>query len=127
MARDIFKRDSTLLTTASTFKGMPPSGTILPKTEKREKELPKALNLQLAFLRMVCDEYSIPILLTNQVTPFKEGQGSALRPIAGSSIRKYADNEVALIHINRKLWKATHKNEEEYYMITDRGIKVITG
>jgi hypothetical protein len=82
--------------------------------------------LQLAFLRKISDEYTIPIILTNQVTPFKEGQGNALRPIAGSSIRNYVDNDIALIHINRKLWKATHNNEEEYYMIIDRGIKVIT-
>ena len=95
------------------------------KTEREERELPKALNLQLAFLRMVSDEYNLPIIFTNQVTPFKEGQGDALRPIAGSSIKNYVDNEVGLIHINRRLWKATCKNEEEYYMISDTGIKVI--
>jgi len=95
------------------------------KIEQEEKELPKTLNLQLAFLRMISYEYEIPILLTNQVTAFKGVKGSTLRPIAESSFRNYVDNEVSLIHINKKLWKASHKNEEEYYTITDRGIKVI--
>ncbi len=97
----------------------------LGRTEKGEKESPKSLNLQLAFLRMLNLEYNIPIIITNQVTPFKEGKQQVFRPVASSAIRNYIDKEISLIHINKRLWKAIHENEEEYYMITEKGIEVI--
>lgn len=91
--------------------------------EKGEIELSKSLNLQLAFLQMITREYATPILITNQVTAFKEGNKQTFRPIAESAIRNYIDREIALIHINRKYWKAIYENEEEYYTITTRGIE----
>ncbi|MCE7742370.1 MAG: hypothetical protein GOP50_07895 [Candidatus Heimdallarchaeota archaeon] len=97
----------------------------LGRTEKGEKESPKSLNLQLAFLRMISREYNVPIIFTNQVTPFKDGKKQSFRPVAGSAIKNYIDREVSLIHINRKLWKATHENEEEYYTISAKGIEII--
>ena len=97
----------------------------LGRTEKGEKETQKPLNLQLAFLRMVNNEYNIPILITNQVTPFKDRHKHSFRPVAGSAINNYVDKEISLIHINRKLWKAIYQNEEEFYTITERGIEII--
>lgn len=94
------------------------------RLSKIEKESPKLINLQLAFLQMLNREYNIPIIITNQVTPFKENEKS-FRPVAGSSIKNYIDNEIMLIHINKRLWKASVEDEEVYYTINEKGIEVI--
>ena len=97
----------------------------LGRTEKKEKNLIKTLNLLLAFLQLISKEYNIPILITNQVTSFKEGNRLIFRPVAGSAIKHYTDREVILIHINKRLWKAVYENEEIFYTITEKGIETI--
>ena len=91
----------------------------------KETGLQKLLTLQMAYLFMISKEYKIPILITNQVTPFREGGRKIIKPIAASAIQNYSDYEIKLKSVNKKLWKAQKEKEEIFYRITNNGIEVI--
>ncbi len=95
------------------------------KINVSEREFHNLLNLQIAYLQMISKEYSVPILITNQVTAFKELNSDRFKPVAATVIRNYSDNEISLTHVNRKLWKAKLYKEEVYYSINQNGIEVI--
>lgn len=86
----------------------------------------KSLSLQMAYLQMISRKLNIPVVLTNQVSVFRENNLKILRPIANSIITNYADNNILLEHVNKKLWKAKHKNQEMLYALSSQGIKLMT-
>ena len=79
----------------------------------------------MAYLNMISKEYQIPILITNQVTAFREKEKKIIRPVANSAIMNYSDREIRLRNINKKLWKAKQEREEVLYKVTNEGIEII--
>ncbi|OLS33104.1 MAG: DNA repair and recombination protein RadB [Candidatus Heimdallarchaeota archaeon AB_125] len=90
-----------------------------------EMSLHRLLTLQMAYLNMISKEYQIPILITNQVTAFREKEKKIIRPVANSAIMNYSDREIRLRNINKKLWKAKQEREEVLYKVTNEGIEII--
>ncbi|MCK5305433.1 MAG: hypothetical protein KAJ72_09280, partial [Candidatus Heimdallarchaeota archaeon] len=66
----------------------------------------KTLSLQMAYLQMVSSKLNLPVVLTNQVSMFRENNLRIVRPFANSIITNYSDNNIMLEHVNKKLWKA---------------------
>ena len=90
-----------------------------------EMSIYKLLTLQMAYLNMISKEYQIPVLITNQVTAFREKDKKIIRPVANSAIMNYSDREIKLKHVNKKLWKAQQEKEEVFYKITNDGLETI--
>lgn len=90
-----------------------------------EMSLHRLLTLQMAYLNMVSNEYQIPILITNQVTAFRDKGKKIIRPVANSAIMNYSDREIRLRNINKKLWKAQNEKEDIFYRVTCEGIKIV--
>jgi len=90
-----------------------------------EMSLYKLITLQMAYLNMISKEYQIPVLITNQVTAFREKDKRIIRPVANSAIMNYSDREIKLRHVNKTLWKAQQEKEEIFYKITNDGIETI--
>lgn len=86
----------------------------------------KSLSLQMAYLQMISRKLNIPVVLTNQVSVFRENNLKILRPIANSIVTKYADNNIMLEHVNKKLWKAKYGNQEMFYTLSSQGIELMT-
>ena len=86
----------------------------------------KSLSLQMAYLQMVSKMLNIPIVLTNQVSVFRENNLKIVRPFANSIITNYSDNNIILEHVNKKLWKAKHENQEMFYTLSSQGVEIMT-
>ncbi len=86
----------------------------------------KSLSLQMAYLQMVSRKLSIPIVLTNQVSVFKENNLKIVRPFANSIITSYANINILLEHVNKKLWKAKYENQEMFYTLSSQGVELMT-
>ncbi len=86
----------------------------------------KSLSLQMAYLQMVSRKLSIPVVLTNQVSVFRENNLKIVRPFANSIITNYSDNNIMLEHVNKKLWKAKYENQEMFYTLSSQGIELMT-
>ncbi len=86
----------------------------------------KSLSLQMAYLQMVSRKLSIPIVLTNQVSVFRENNLKIVRPFANSIITNYSDNNIMLEHVNKKLWKAKYENQEMFYTLSSQGVEIMT-
>ena len=74
---------------------------------------------------MISKKLEIPIVLTNQVSIFRENNSKIVRPISDSTITNYSDNNVILEHVNKKLWKAKLENQEMFYFLTANGIEIM--
>ena len=85
----------------------------------------KSLSLQMAYLQMISKQAGLSIILTNQVSVFRENNQKTIRPIANSIISNYSDQNILLEHVNKKLWRAKYKDEEGYYTLSSQGIEVI--
>ncbi len=86
----------------------------------------KSLSLQMAYLQMVSRKLNIPIVLTNQVSVFRENNLKIVRPIANSVITNYSDINIMLEHVNKKLWKAKHEKQEMFYVLSSQGVTIMT-
>ena len=86
----------------------------------------KSLSLQMAYLQMVSRKLNIPVVLTNQVSVFRENNLKIVRPFADSIITNYSDNNIMLEHVNKKLWKAKYKNQEMFYTLSSQGVEIMT-
>lgn len=93
-------------------------------SEKEEVSTYRTLSMQLAYLKMVSKKEKIPILMINQVSAFKSENKKEFKPIANSVMKHYSDRYIILQHINRKLLKATLKDEEVYYTVSPNGIEI---
>jgi RecA/RadA recombinase len=96
-------------------------------SEKSKKDvvLYRILALQMAYLKMFSGESKLPIVLTNQVSMFKEEEAQRIRPIANSVIDHYSDRTVIFQHVNKRLWKADYDGEKLYYTLTSYGIEEV--
>jgi RecA/RadA recombinase len=90
-----------------------------------EMSLHSLLTLQMAYLNMISKEYQIPVLITNQVTSFRDKGRRIIRPVANSAIINYSTRDITLRNINKKLWKAQQEKEEVLYKVTNEGIEII--
>ena len=88
-----------------------------------EKYIHRVLALQMAYLKMINKRQNIPIVVTNQVSIFRDNEQRNIKPIAGSVINNYTDRTIIFQYISKKLWKATYNNEELYYSLTSNGIE----
>ena len=93
-------------------------------SEKEEVSTYRTLSMQLAYLKMISKNEKTPILMINQVSAFKSKNKKEFKPIANSVMKHYADRNIILQHINRKLLKAIYNNEEIYYTVTSNGIEI---
>jgi len=96
-------------------------------SEKAKKDvvLYRILALQMAYLKMFSEKIRMPIILTNQVSIFREEETQKIRPIANSVINHYSDRTVIFQHINKRLWKAEYNDEKFYYKLKSSGIEEI--
>lgn len=85
----------------------------------------KSLSLQMAYLQMVSRKLNIPVVLTNQVSVFRENNLKIMRPFANSIITNYSDNNIMLEHVNKKLWKAKYENQEMFYTLSSQGVEIM--
>ena len=88
-----------------------------------EKYIHRVLALQMAYLKMISKRQKFPIVITNQVSIFRENEQRNIKPIAGSVINNYTDRTIIFQYISKKLWKATYNNEELYYSLSSNGIE----
>ncbi len=86
----------------------------------------KTLSLQMAYLQMVSSKLNLPVVLTNQVSMFRENNLKIVRPFANSIITNYSDNNIMLEHVNKKLWKAKYENQEMFYTLSSQGVEIMT-
>ena len=85
----------------------------------------KTLSLQMAYLQMVSSKLNLPVVLTNQVSMFRENNLRIVRPFANSIITNYSDNNIMLEHVNKKLWKAKYENQEMFYTLSSQGVEIM--
>ena len=85
----------------------------------------KTLSLQMAYLQMVSRKLNLPVVLTNQVSMFRENNLKIVRPFANSIITNYSDNNIMLEHVNKKLWKAKYENQEMFYTLSSQGVEIM--
>ncbi|MHA1550327.1 MAG: hypothetical protein ACTSUP_02670 [Candidatus Heimdallarchaeaceae archaeon] len=85
----------------------------------------KTLSLQMAYLQMVSRKLNLPVVLTNQVSMFRENNLRIVRPFANSIITNYSDNNIMLEHVNKKLWKAKYENQEMFYTLSSQGVEIM--
>ena len=97
-------------------------------TEKNANEITihQKLAMQMAYLMKVSKELKQPIVLTNQVSAFKEKGKLQFKSVAGQIVEHYSNTNIILQHVNKKLWKARNENEEIYYTLSSTGIEVIS-
>ncbi|MEE9409779.1 MAG: hypothetical protein V3V41_02515 [Candidatus Heimdallarchaeota archaeon] len=93
-------------------------------SEKDELSNHRALSMQLAYLKMISKKEKIPILITNQVSAFKEEDRKEFKPIANSIMIHYSDRNIILQQINKRLLKALYEHEEVYYTLATSGIEM---
>jgi len=96
-------------------------------TEITENEIAihRKLAMQMAYLVKISHLFKQPIILTNQISIYKENDKHQFKSVAGQIINHYSNTNIALQHINKKLWKASKEDEEIYYTLTSNGIEVI--
>lgn len=97
-------------------------------TEKTTNEIliHQKLGIQMAYLMKISKELKQPIVLTNQVSFFKENDKQMFKSVAGQIINHYSNTNILLQHINKKLWKARDENEEVYYTLSSTGIEIVS-
>ena len=97
-------------------------------TEKITNEISihRNLGIQMAYLKKISKELKQPIVLTNQVSIFKENDKQMLKSVAGQITNHYSNTNIVLQHVNKKLWKASNENKEIYYTLSSSGIEVIS-
>ena len=79
----------------------------------------------MAYLQMVSSKLNLPVVLTNQVSMFRENNLRIVRPFANSIITNYSDNNIMLEHVNKKLWKAKYENQEMFYALSSQGVEIM--
>ena len=97
-------------------------------TEKTTNEISihQKIGIQMAYIMKISKELKQPIVLTNQVSVFKENDKQMFKSVAGQIINHYSNTNIFLQHINKKLWKAKDENEEVYYTLSSIGIEVVS-
>ncbi|MHA1953470.1 MAG: hypothetical protein ACXAAM_01605 [Candidatus Heimdallarchaeaceae archaeon] len=92
-----------------------------------ERYTQRILALQMAYLKMLSKKKDLPIVITNQVSIFRDDEQQKIKPIANAVISNYSDRTIIFQYINKKLWKAKYKEEELYYSLSSNGIEEIRG
>jgi hypothetical protein len=88
-----------------------------------EKYTHRILALQMAYLKMLNKKQNFPIVITNQVSIFRENEQRKIKPVASSVINNYSDRTIIFQYVSKRLWKATYNEEELYYSLTSNGIE----
>jgi len=94
---------------------------------RSERYTHRILALQMAYLKMLSKERELPIIITNQISIFRDDEHQKIRPIANAVISNYSDRTIIFQYINKKLWKAKYKDEELFYSLLSNGIEEIRG
>ncbi|MBY8999301.1 MAG: hypothetical protein KGD64_00090 [Candidatus Heimdallarchaeota archaeon] len=92
---------------------------------EEETKWNKSLSLQMAYLQMISKKIGLSIVLTNQVSVYRENNQKIIRPIANSILTNYSNYNILLEHVNKKLWRAKYNDEEGYYTLSSQGIELI--
>ncbi|MCG3221251.1 MAG: hypothetical protein H7641_07715 [Candidatus Heimdallarchaeota archaeon] len=94
---------------------------------RSERYTHRILALQMAYLKMLSKKQDLPIIITNQVSIFRDDDQQKIKPIANAVISNYSDRTIIFRYINKKLWKAKYEEEELYYSLSSNGIEEIRG
>jgi RecA/RadA recombinase len=94
---------------------------------KSERHTHRILALQMAYLKMLSKKQNLPIIITNQVSMFRDNEKQKIRPIANAIISNYSDRTIIFQYINKRLWKAKYNDEELFYSLSSKGIEETLG